>query len=602
MENIKAVFRIIGQLNYILTKKQKRNAVLVFFTMLLCSIMELLGVSVIYPFLQLMVDENALQKQWYTSWIFLIFPSASFSSVLFILGTLIIIVYLVKNALTLFCRYIQFRYAAAFQRELSTTMLNSFLKRPYEYFINTNSHLIMQYIHGDTSATYNVLLALFELVAEMLTVILIGAYLVYTDWVVAISALSLAMVCFLGIVLAFKKRLKQAGRDMVDVAAAQSQASYQAIFGIKEISVMDRRDCFVKQYDIASRGVERITVLYNFLSACPDRILEGICIGGFIGIACIRIIIGSNPIEFVPVLGAFAMGAFKILPSISKMSSRINTIVYGQTRLAKTYNNLKEVREYEDEMSRIIKDDIRDANSNKIISFSNEIEIKDVTWQYSNTQSPVLHNLNLSIKKGEAIALVGASGAGKTTLADIILGLFKPQEGGVFMDGINIMNIPHTWAKTIGYVPQSVFLTDDTVRANIAFGLPKNIIDDNKVWRALEQAQLADFVKGTTQGLDTIVGERGVKFSGGQRQRIAIARALYENPEVLILDEATSALDNETETAVMSAIDELLGQKTILIIAHRLTTIRNCDRVFEIRNGIAVERDKMDIISKELLG
>ncbi|WP_034445896.1 ABC transporter ATP-binding protein [Butyrivibrio sp. AE2032] len=602
MENIKALFGIIYQLNYILTRKQKKDAIFVFATMILCSVMELLGVSVIYPLLQLMMNENSLKMQWYTRWIYQIFPEATFSFTLVIICAFVVLIYLIKNALTLFCRYTQFKYAAAFQRELSTTMLNSFLKRPYEYFLNTNSAMLLQHIHGDTSATYNVLLSLFEFIAEALTVILIGAYLLYTDLGVAIAALMLAALCFLGIVISFKKRLKKAGRDMVTAAAEQSQTSFQAIYGIKEITVMDRRESFVKQYDAASKEVEKITVLYNFLSVCPDRILEGVCVGGFIGIACLRLLTGANPVSFVPVLGAFAMGAFKILPSISKMSSRINSIVFGQTRLSKTYNNLKEVKDSENELNKLLLENGHDYSENNFSVFMNEIELKDVTWKYSDTDSPVLENVCMRIQKGEAVALIGASGAGKTTLADIILGLFKPQNGGVYMDGINIVRIPHIWCKTVGYVPQTVFLIDDTVRANIAFGLPKSSIDDDKIWNALEQAQLAEFIRGLPNGLNTVVGERGIKFSGGQRQRVAIARALYENPEVLVLDEATSALDTETETAVMESIDALLGSKTIIIIAHRLSTIRSCDKVFEVKNGGIIERDKNGIIASEQMG
>ena len=602
MDNVKAIIRIIGQLNYILTKKQKKESVIVFLSMILCSVLELVGVSVIYPFLQLLLNEESLKSSWYTKWLYDAFPSITTKSIVLVLCSLIILVYLAKNAMTLLCRYTQNRYAASFQRELSTTMLGAFLKRPYEYFLNTNSAMVMQYIHGDTSATYNVLLCIYEVIAEIMTVVLIGVYLLYTDWVIATAALILALTCFIVVVLIFKKKLKQAGKEMVGIAANQTKASYQAIYGIKEISVMDRRECFVEQYNEASKKVERIIVLYNFLAACPDRIIEGVCISGFIGLAALRTLSGLDTSTFIPALGAFAMGAFKILPSISKMSSRINTIVYNQTRLSQCCDNLREVKMLELEQSKLAVEKSDGWNTNERISFNKEIAIDNVTWKYSGTNANVLHDLSLTIKKGEAVALIGASGAGKTTLADIILGLFRPQQGTVYMDGIDIKTIPHSWARTIGYVPQSVFLLDDTIRANIAFGLPYDDKNDNKIWNALEQAQLAGFIRGLPDGLDTIVGERGVKFSGGQIQRVAIARALFENPDILVLDEATSALDTETETAVMQSIDALLGHKTIIIIAHRLSTIRNCDKVYEIKGGKAIERNKYDVISNELMG
>lgn len=599
LNHIKTIFHIRRQLSYILTKKQKRDAVGVFFCMLLGSALELLGLSVIYPFLQLMMDETAMRDKWYLQWIFSAFPEITTKDVLIMMCIFIIMIYLVKNAVALLCVYIQNRYAAVFQRELSTSVLQSIMQRPYEFFINTNSADVMQRVHGDTFATYGVLLNLFTFISNLLTLLLIGAYLIYTDLRIAIAALALAFSCFLLIVLTFRKRLKKAGKDMMEASAEQAKASNEAVYGIKEVTVMDRRDCFVEKFAIASKKVERITILNSFLSACPDRILEGICIGGFIGMAGIRIMMGANPAEFVPILGAFALGAFRMLPAISKMSSSINGMVFNRPRLVKCYENLKEAERFEKEQRNIVLAMDRGADAESSVSFSNMIEIRNVSWRYQNADEIVLNDLTLTIKKGEAIALIGASGAGKTTLGDVLLGLFRPQKGGIYMDGIDVQTIPHTWCKTIGYVPQSVFLIDDSIRANVAFGLPDDLVDEKQVWRALEQAQLADFVRELPDGLDTVVGERGVKFSGGQRQRVAIARALYENPQILVLDEATSALDTETETAVMESIDALLGQKTLIIIAHRLSTIRNCNKVYEIKDGKAIERDKNEVLASE---
>ena len=483
---------------------------------------------------------------------------------------------------------------------MSVLMLKSYFKRPYEFFVNTNSAIILRGINADVVATYHIMLDILQFLQELITAFLIGIYLLYSDWFVAIAAIVLCIACFLFIVLGFKKRIKTIGKANFTASTKQGQYCWEAINGIKDIIAMDRRNKFIEKFENASKEVEKLSVENGLLTACPDRILEGVCIGGFISIACIRIVMGVDPNTFIPVLGSFALGAFKILPSISKMSTRVNDIVFNRIRLSICYENVKEAKNIED-YYQLNNNEFDISEKSKEITFNNKIIIHNIYWKYKNSPDYVLKGVNIEIKKGESIALIGMSGAGKTTLADVILGLFIPQQGKISMDGEDIRTIPHTWAKTIGYVPQTVYLTDDTIRANIAFGLPEKGIDDTKIWDALREAQLEEFVKKLPNQLDTIVGERGVKFSGGQRQRIAIARALYENPEILILDEATSALDNETENAIIESINELLGNKTMIIIAHRLTTIRNCDKIYEIKDGIAIERNKDDVIPPEMM-
>ena len=280
------------------------------------------------------------------------------------------------------------------------------------------------------------------------------------------------------------------------------------------------------------------------------------------------------------------MAAFRILPSVGKITNNYNVIVYYQAMMNDVYKNIHEVNEHTKETKE--KAELTISGESKTEGFNEKITLENVSWKYPNAEYNVIENLSMSIRKGSAIGLIGASGAGKTTLADMILGLLPAQSGAIRMDGTDIKEIPMLWSKTIGYVPQTVYLTDDTIRNNVAFGIREDLIDDEAIWKALEQAQLKEFVKSLPKKLDTIVGERGIKFSGGQRQRVAIARALYYDPAILVLDEATSALDNETESAVMDAIESLQGHKTLIIVAHRLTTIQSCDEVYEIANGKAI--------------
>ena len=597
-QNFSAMCRIIHQLNYVLDKKQKKASVIIFLCMILSSCLELLGVSAIYPLLQIMLIPDDIKDKWYIGWIYRLNPDISDKSVLLVIGIAIIFVYLFKNAFMIISAYVQTSFAAKFQRQLSVKMLSSYLKHPYQYFLNTNSSEILRGINPDVEGVYLILLDFFTLIAEILTVIVLGIFLMMTDVWMTVGAMALSFLCLLAIFGGFKDRMKQAGKKVREAKKLKNQYGYQAVTGIKEIMVLDRKENFINLYREAAFLEQKSYLTNGFVSACPDRILEGVCIGGIIGIVCIRIAVGVDISTFIPVLGMFAMAAFKILPSISKISSRINAIIYYQLCLQGAYDNLREANKFEEELKELRSQNTKSASeAEKNIQFSNELKIDKVAWKYQNAKADVLTNVSICINKGEAVAFIGSSGSGKTTLADIILGLLKPQKGTVEVDGIDVFSIPHQWARIIGYVPQSVFLIDDTVRRNVAFGLDEKDISDEKIWGALGQAQLKEFVESLPLGLDTIVGERGIKFSGGQRQRIAIARALYEDPDILVLDEATSALDNETETAVMESIDALQGSKTLIIVAHRLTTIRNCDRIYEITDGIAVERKKEEVLA-----
>ena len=330
--------------------------------------------------------------------------------------------------------------------------------------------------------------------------------------------------------------------------------------------------------------------------SCPDRIIEASFMVGIVLMICIQIVAGNLSSSFISNLVAFAVGAMRILPSLSTLTTRMTQVIYLRPALAGICNNVEAARQQE----RLIDEAKKDVvGERELMSFENIISVNDVSWKYPNSPSYVLEKSSMEIRHGESIALVGKSGAGKTTLADILLGLLKPEAGSVLMDGIDIFSIPVSWCKIIGYVPQTVYLLDDTIRNNVSFGIYADEVDDEKIWNALEKAQIKGFVEGLPEKLDTIIGERGIKFSGGQRQRIAIARALYHEPEVLVFDEATAALDNETEQAVMEAIEALQGERTLVIIAHRLNTIRNCNRFFEVESRKIIEKSREEVFKGE---
>ena len=341
-------------------------------------------------------------------------------------------------------------------------------------------------------------------------------------------------------------------------------------------------------------GSNKATIRHAIGANSPAYIIEAVCITGLIAIVAIRVLNNGDITSMVSQLSAIAVSAFRILPFLGSVLSCVNSIVYNTPALAASYETIHLVRELEakeNQEKKIEESKLAD------ISFTNELVLSDITFKYSQRDNTVLNGLNMRIKKGSSVALIGSSGSGKTTLADIILNLLEPQQGKIEMDGYDIKKLKGQWNNIIGYVPQSIYMTDASIRRNIAFGIDEPEIDDEKVWKALEMAQLKSFVESLPKKLDTVVGEWGIQFSGGQRQRVAIARALYGEPDILILDEATAALDNETETAVMEAIDALQGIKTLIIVAHRLTTIRNCDEIYEIKDGKAVRREKDEIFN-----
>lgn len=597
MNSIKQVKKLFNELNYILLPQHKKRAVPLFFCGIISALLELCGITIILPFVQAITEPEQVMNNRFVKPVLEFLCITDSTTTLVLIGVVIIVLYILKNLYMIFYVYFQNAYASRVHKELSMKMLDAYMKRPYVYYTNVSYAEVSRGIGEDTQGVYNILKAVIELFTQILYFCFISVYIVVTEPIIAVGVVLLMMLTMGVMVKFFKPAVKHLGKKNMLASTERNSVMYQIVQGIKDIYVADRRDFFVKKYGIATEKTRRTIRDYGFVNAIPDRLVEGICVSGLIGIVLVRLIIGSDMIGFIPRLAVFAMAAFKMLPAIGGMTGRINSIIYALPRIDNTYNNMQEAEVYLRTL-----DEYNEKNaSNKVTDdkdahFVDEIAISNIYWKYDKAPEPTLTDVCMKIKKGECVGFVGPSGSGKTTLSDIILGLYRPQKGAVTMDGVDIFTIPHTWANIVSYVQQAVFLTDDTVRANVAFGLEN--ADDDKIWAAIDRASLGDFVRSLPDGLDTMVGERGVKFSGGQRQRIAIARALYSEPEVLVLDEATAALDNETERAIMESIDSLQGQVTMIIVAHRLTTIKNCDKIYSIENGVAVEKTKEEVLGE----
>lgn len=588
---MKALVDIIKKLNYLITPKQKRQYIVVTIVAFIGSMWELLGVSAILPFIESIMTPEELDDKWYMKIVRMFFAPKDNTEVMTILAISIIAVYVLKNLYLMFSSYVQAWYSTSVQRDLSIRVADVFLHSSYLFHLGVNSSVLIRTITQDVVGVFAVFFYMFRVIAELFTIIAISVYILYLDPMLSLSLVGILGFCMVVVFLALKKLVKLFGRIGQDCDGKMLQYLTQAFNGIKEIMVMNRQEYFADSFNKSCSLSARAAKRNNFLNVIPGNIYEIVCIGGLIGLVTIRLHMTDDITSFVTRLAIIAVAAFRLFPSVTRLNTNLNAILYNRTRLDTMYDMMKSIEEEKDYQIKILP-----REQVVPMEFKNELVIDGIDWKYPLGKEKVLENLNLKIKKGQSVALIGPSGAGKTTLADVILGLLGPQKGQILLDGEDVYKNLQGWSRIIGYVPQAVYLTDDNIRNNVAFGIYENEIDEERVWSALREAQLEEFVKSLPDGLNTMVGERGVRLSGGQRQRIAIARALYENPEILVLDEATSALDTETETAVMESIDSLHGTKTMIIVAHRLTTIRNCDAIYEINAGKAYLRNKDEVI------
>lgn len=584
MQNIKTFFRMYRQLNEILTKKERKKAVVIAFLSFFSALLETLGVGVILPFILAMLQPEQLLEYKKISFIFDIIGAHTPLQIVLVVGIGVIIVYVVKNVFILVFNRYKLYFRNNLERDLSVKMLQAYMNKSYSFFLNANSSEIMRGISGDNAAVATVVDNYCIIFNESLTCIMLGVMLVLLNPIMAIGILLLAGGIAVVMVVLLRKRISDCSQKAREAFADRYRYSYESVNGIKEIDVMKRQDLFLAKFSRAATVAAENNTKYLWIAMLPSRITETVFIIGIVVIVLLAYATAKDISLIAAQLSALGVAAVRILPSISNMSNSMNSLVFQRPALESAYQNLvtDKIRLIEEN------DQMSNRANTKAARFEDMICVSEITWRYKDSLPDVIKNLNIKIKKGEAIGLMGESGAGKTTLADIILGLFEPQEGKVTVDGKSIYDRKTCWHEMIGYVPQNVFLIDDTIRNNILFGINQEDSDENRILKVIEQAQLTDFVNNQSDGLDTVLGERGVKISGGQRQRIAIARALYYDPDILVLDEATSALDNDTEAAVIDAINALRGKKTLIIIAHRLSTIEKCDRVYEIKEGKAI--------------
>lgn len=588
------MIRVTKKILKILDAKQKKMLVVLGIMMLIGGLVESLSVSLMLPLLTAVMDETGWQSEWYAVLVCDIFHIKAQRDYVICLLLILIAIFIFKNAYLIVEYYIQYGFITKSRVQLQHNLMKRYMHKPYEYYLNSSTGEIVRIVTSDTNQAFELMTNLLNFYTEIVVSIMLGVTVAIMSWQIGIGMIIILLIEVVIIAKIVKPVLKRQGNIHRRDNGLANKWLLQAINGIKSIKVSNREQFFEEKYgkraDMAAVAEKKQKILY----VLPRLIIEAFTVTGVLIMLLIMVLAGTSLASIVPLLSAFVMAAIRLLPSVNKISAAMTQVSFYEGGL----DNVIRTLELEDEIDARTPIDIKtdiclnDAgavNKQVGIAFFKEILFDGITFAYPNSDKNVLENACFSIVPGQSIGIIGSSGAGKTTAMDILLGLLEPQSGRILVDGVDITNNMAAWHELLAYIPQSIFLMDDTIRENVAFGVHARDIDDARVWQALSDAQLEELVKNMPDGLDTVIGEAGIRLSGGQRQRLGIARALYNDPQILFFDEATSALDNETEAAIMDSINSLKGNKTLIIIAHRLTTIENCDTVYRVGDGKVIK-------------
>lgn len=572
--NISTAYKIWS----LLTSAERRSAVLLLGLMFIGMVLETLGVGLVIPTIGLLtqrdfsIDSPALQPALQA----LGNPS---QQTLVIVGTLVLVaVYFTKAVFLAFLAWRQAHFAFGVQGRLSQRLFTVYLRQPYTFHLQRNSAQLIRNVTTEMGTfTHNVLLPGMSLLTETMAIVGLFTLLLIVEPLGALVVVSVLGAASSAYHRLTRKRIARWGEARQHHEGLRIQHLQQGLGGAKDVKLLGRETEFLEQYRVHNAQSARVGELQTTLQQFPRLWLEVLAVSG-LAILVLSMLAQGRALEaFLPALGLFVAAAFRLMPSMARVLGAVHALRFGLPVV--------------DTLSAELKLAALEAatTSSRGTPFRAVLELNQVTYTYPGAHAAALNQVSLVIRRGESVGFIGGSGAGKSTLVDILLGLLTPDRGRVGVDGEDIQHALRNWQDQIGYVPQSIFLTDDTLARNVAFGLSNAQIDEAAVWSAIRAAQMEEFVHSLPQGLDTLVGERGVRLSGGQRQRIGIARALYHDPAVLVLDEATSSLDTATERGVMQAVRALQGTKTILIVAHRLSTVEQCGRLYRLEQGRVVE-------------
>lgn len=586
MENNKV--SLLKKINYIFDKKQKGQLVLLAVLILIGGVFETLGVSMMVPVVSTILDPDSLhefiERHEYLGAVINILKLDSDMKIACALLILMIVLFVIKNVYLLFLIHRQNTFVARARNDMISRVMREFLNRPYEDYLGADIPTVFRITDSDIPRVFSLVLAFLSLSTELVVSTCLGVVLLFVNWQMTALMLAVLLIMTFVSIKGLKPKLNEIGRRNQETQSRIARWRLQAIYGLKDVKVLNRQDFYIRNYYESGKVGADIARDYAVLNSVPRLMIETVFMATVLLFILVYILRGGNVALLIPQLTAFGVAAVRIMPSANRINTYITEIAYEQYSLDFVYENLTESMKTDKAMRAE-----RAAISGPELHLEDKIELKNITFAYPDSETNIFTKANMVVPKGKAVGIMGPSGAGKSTIVDILLGLLHVQEGEILCDGRNIFSNYDSWLAQIGYIPQSIYLVDETIRENIAFGIDPEKISDERIWEVMGEAQLADFVRSLPEGLDTTIGDRGVRLSGGQRQRIGIARALYHNPEILVFDEATSALDNETEAAVMEAINGFHGKKTMVIIAHRLNTIVNCDIIYEVKDEKVTE-------------
>lgn len=587
------MFQKIG---YLFDRKQKMQFIGLGILILIGGLLETLGVSMMVPVVQGIMEPEALAQNEIIGKALGILniempdmPQDGGNRLIIMMLAVMMVLFIVKNAYLLFQTYVQNTFVTRNRNRMISRVMREFLNRPYEEYLGADIPTVFRLTDSDIPNAFQLILVLIQLITE----VVVSAFLCIVLVIVSPVMTLFIVVIFLGMTLLLSKILKPhlnaIGRKNQEIQSRIAKWRIQSIYGLKDVKVLNREEFFVRNYYESGSIGANVARNYAVLNNLPRLLIETIFIVSMLAFIMVYILGGGDIKVLIPQMTAFAVAAVRIMPSANRINTYISEISYSQPCLDYLYENLNESMKQDVNGSVTGYDQEGKKEEKEKLTLQDKIVLDHITFAYPGTDKPIFTDAHMEVKRGQSVGIMGPSGAGKSTIVDILLGLLHVQAGTVTCDGKSIFDNYESWLAQIGYIPQSIYLVDESIRDNIAFGIDADKIDEDRIWEVLEEAQLKEFIEGLPEGLDTKIGDRGVRISGGQRQRIGIARALYHDPEILVFDEATSALDNDTEKAVMDAVNSFHGRKTMVIIAHRLNTIAKCDVIYKVDGEKIVE-------------